>query len=82
MPEPEPEPAPAPEPVTAPPVATIVPASPPARKLARERAVDLATITPTGSRGQVTPADVELLERPSALEDTKRRSVRRATPTS
>ncbi len=37
---------------------SIVPASPPARKMARELGVDLAAVTPTGARGQVTPADV------------------------
>ena len=37
---------------------SIVPASPPARKLAREEGVDLAMISPTGARGQVTPGDV------------------------
>ncbi len=36
----------------------IVPASPPARKMARERGIDLSRVTPTGRRGQVTPADV------------------------
>ena len=36
----------------------IVAASPPARKMARELGIDLADITPTGRRGQVTPADV------------------------
>jgi pyruvate dehydrogenase E2 component (dihydrolipoamide acetyltransferase) len=38
---------------------TIVPASPPARKMARQMGVDLATVTPSGGRGQVTPADVK-----------------------
>lgn len=37
----------------------IVPASPPARKMARELGVDLAAVTPSGARGQVTPADVK-----------------------
>jgi pyruvate dehydrogenase E2 component (dihydrolipoyllysine-residue acetyltransferase) len=37
---------------------SIVPASPRARKLARETGVDLALISPTGTRGQVTPSDV------------------------
>ncbi len=37
---------------------SIVPASPRARKLARETGVDLALISPTGARGQVTPSDV------------------------
>jgi pyruvate dehydrogenase E2 component (dihydrolipoamide acetyltransferase) len=36
----------------------IVPASPAARRLAREAGVDLARIAPTGSRGQATPSDV------------------------
>lgn len=38
---------------------TIVPASPPARALARRLGVDLRSVTPTGARGQVTPLDVE-----------------------
>lgn len=47
------------EPVAAPSSASgIVPASPPARKMAKERGIDLADITPSGRRGQVTPADV------------------------
>jgi pyruvate dehydrogenase E2 component (dihydrolipoamide acetyltransferase) len=37
----------------------IVPASPPARRLARELGVDLGQIEPTGVRGQVTPVDVK-----------------------
>ncbi len=37
---------------------TIVPASPPARKMARRHGIDLAQIEPTGRRGQVTPSDV------------------------
>lgn len=37
----------------------IVPASPPARKMARELGVDLGDVTPTGARGQVTPVDVK-----------------------
>lgn len=62
--EPDPElPEPAAEPIAEPAVALsdggIVPASPPARKMAREHGVDLAAITPTGARGQVTPADVK-----------------------
>ena len=36
----------------------IVAASPPARKMARDEGIDLASIKPTGRRGQVTPADV------------------------
>jgi pyruvate dehydrogenase E2 component (dihydrolipoamide acetyltransferase) len=36
----------------------IVPASPPARMLAKELGVDLAAVAPTGARGQVTPRDV------------------------
>jgi len=82
--EPEAEPEPAPEPVVAPQASTIVPAAPAARKLARERGVDLASVTPTGARGQVTPADVEaragMVEvPPSAPDDAKRLGVRRAT---
>ncbi len=37
----------------------IVPASPPARKMARQLGVDLSAVTPSGARGQVTPADVK-----------------------
>jgi pyruvate dehydrogenase E2 component (dihydrolipoamide acetyltransferase) len=52
-------PADAPHPVAAAATTTtIVPAAPPARKLARELGVDLAGITPTGRRGQVTTSDV------------------------
>ncbi len=36
----------------------IIPAAPPARKLAGELGVDLATIEPTGRRGQIISADV------------------------
>lgn len=68
----------------------IVPASPPARKLARRLGVDLATVRPTGARGQVTPADVQAhAGRPAApaavaasglpAEAAKRLVVRRAT---
>lgn len=39
-------------------IGLIVPASPPARRLARESGVDLAMVSPTGTRGQVTPSDV------------------------
>lgn len=47
--------------VVAPMAATtgIVPASPPARKMARELGVDLTAVSPTGTRGQVTPIDVK-----------------------
>jgi len=37
----------------------IVPAVPPARKMARDMGIDLADVTPTGSRGQIVPADVK-----------------------
>jgi pyruvate dehydrogenase E2 component (dihydrolipoamide acetyltransferase) len=36
----------------------IVPASPPARKMARRHGIDLSQIDPTGRRGQITPSDV------------------------
>jgi len=36
----------------------ITPASPPARRLARKMGIDLAEVTPTGKRGQVTSVDV------------------------
>lgn len=49
-----------PPPVSSGPVSTtrIVAASPPARKTARELGIDLAAVEATGTRGQVTPADV------------------------
>lgn len=37
----------------------IVPASPPARVLARRLGIDLALVPPTGGRGQITPTDVK-----------------------
>lgn len=70
----EPEPAPEPEPVLvgagAPveqPVAKAgiferVLAKPPVRKLAKERGLDLAAITPTGLYGEVTRKDVEAFQ--------------------
>ena len=59
-PEPEvpPEPAPAPAPVPAAAPAGEVRASPIARRLARERGVDLATVTGTGPGGRIVEADV------------------------
>jgi pyruvate dehydrogenase E2 component (dihydrolipoamide acetyltransferase) len=51
--------APAPEPAKTNGGGSIVPASPPARKMARERGVDLTDVTPTGARGQITPSDVK-----------------------
>lgn len=68
---PESEPEPQPEPETdsvsveesEPEQSTIVAASPPARVLARKLGVDLREVTPTGRRGQVTPADVEAFAR-------------------
>jgi len=56
-PEATPEPTPDPEPPAAP-VAARPLAAPPVRLLARGRGVDLAAVTPTGSRGEVTRADV------------------------
>lgn len=44
---------------TAPSDSGIVPASPPARKMARELGVELSEVEPTGTRGQVTPLDVK-----------------------
>jgi pyruvate dehydrogenase E2 component (dihydrolipoamide acetyltransferase) len=52
---------PAEEAIDAPPVPSpggIVPASPPARKMARRHGIDLTQIEPTGRRGQITPADI------------------------
>jgi pyruvate dehydrogenase E2 component (dihydrolipoamide acetyltransferase) len=57
--EPEEKPTPMAEPEASPAQTTgIIPAAPPARKLARELGVDLAAIAPTGRRGQVTTSDV------------------------
>ena len=68
---PEPEPAPlAPESSSS----AIVAASPPARKMARELGVDLAAISPTGTRGQVTPLDVK------NFHDQSAQPVSEATP--
>ncbi|MFP5331486.1 MAG: dihydrolipoamide acetyltransferase family protein [Acidimicrobiia bacterium] len=57
-PEERPEPAAAPA-ATSRTETGIVPASPPARKMARELGVDLGEVEPTGARGQVTPLDVK-----------------------
>ena len=58
-----PPPEPEPQPEVAVPEAQsesgIVPASPPARKMARELGVELSDVEPTGARGQVTPLDVK-----------------------
>jgi pyruvate dehydrogenase E2 component (dihydrolipoamide acetyltransferase) len=68
------------------PSSTIVPAAPAARRLARERGVDLGSVTPTGARGQVTLADLPGERHQAAAapaiapsQDGKRLSVRRAT---
>ncbi|MPZ51241.1 MAG: hypothetical protein GEU79_00650 [Acidimicrobiia bacterium] len=52
----------------------IIPAAPPARKLAEELGVDLSTVTPSGRRGQVTSADVR-----SAAESATPATVEPAT---
>ena len=57
-PEPEPAPEPTPEPTPASAPAARPLAAPPVRLLARDRGVDLAAVTPTGGRGEVTRADV------------------------
>jgi pyruvate dehydrogenase E2 component (dihydrolipoamide acetyltransferase) len=57
----------------------IVPASPPARKLARDLGIDLAAITPTGTRGQVTPNDIRRHAQRPAPEMDRHEAVRRAT---
>ncbi|MEY9950759.1 dihydrolipoamide acetyltransferase family protein [Leifsonia sp. EB34] len=41
-------------------------ATPPVRKLARERGIDLAAVTGTGDRGLVTRADLDAYEAPAA----------------
>lgn len=51
-------PAPTPAPIATPSGGLRVLASPPVRLLARESGVDLASVAPTGSRGQVTRQDV------------------------
>lgn len=56
-PEPEPQPEEAVQPAQS--ESGIVPASPPARKMARELGVELSDVEPTGARGQVTPLDVK-----------------------
>jgi pyruvate dehydrogenase E2 component (dihydrolipoamide acetyltransferase) len=49
----------------------IVPASPPARKMARRHGIDLSELEPTGRRGQVTPADVaKAIDAQKAASDT------------
>lgn len=71
-PEPEPEPAPEPEAPAAPAAESsekpkpsktetgeTLKAAPTARKLARERGIDLAGVSPTGSKGHITREDVE-----------------------
>lgn len=59
----------------------IVPASPPARKMARERGIDLAHVTPTGRRGQVTPADVAAHSERAARADDRPTPQPRPAPT-
>jgi pyruvate dehydrogenase E2 component (dihydrolipoamide acetyltransferase) len=54
-----PPPAPAPAPAAGPPAAGPVPASPLARKLARERGIDLSTLTGSGPGGRIVRADIE-----------------------
>lgn len=56
----------------------IVPASPPARKMARELGIDLASVTASGSRGQVTPIDVK---RHAEAGELPAQSVSGASPT-
>ena len=75
---PEAEPAPAePEPaVTAavpappPPSAGAPYASPSVRRLARERGIDLATVTGTGRKGRITPEDLDRSAAPEAAPTT------------
>lgn len=60
-----------------------VKALPAARRLAEERGIDLSTIEPSGSHGQITKADVEKAEQQPAKPGRERReklkSIRRAT---
>jgi len=62
---PEPREEPVPEPAAPPPSASPgraeepVKAAPTARKLAKERGIDIAQIPPTGSKGHITRTDVE-----------------------
>ncbi|WP_199430206.1 dihydrolipoamide acetyltransferase family protein [Qaidamihabitans albus] len=65
VPEPEPDRRPEPEPVSAPASAPRVAAVPAARRLAAERGVDLATVTPTGPWRTVRLADLDAAEAPA-----------------
>jgi 2-oxoisovalerate dehydrogenase E2 component (dihydrolipoyl transacylase) len=56
--EPEPEPEPAPEAAAAPTPSGPVRAKPLVRKLAREKGIDLGTLSPSGAGGEVTRDDV------------------------
>ena len=62
---PSPEPAPVPA-APAPSADGEVRASPIARRLARERGIDLALVTGTGPNGRITERDVESYEAPAA----------------
>ncbi len=73
--EPEPEKVETTASNDAPPAAApgaIVPASPPARKMARQHGIDLSQIEPTGRRGQITPSDVaKAIDRPDGDSSPK-----------
>jgi pyruvate dehydrogenase E2 component (dihydrolipoamide acetyltransferase) len=58
--------APAPAPVPTTEVHGRPRATPPVRKLARERGIDLAAVTGTGERGLVTRADLDAYQSPAA----------------
>ncbi|NQU39742.1 MAG: 2-oxo acid dehydrogenase subunit E2 [Lentisphaerae bacterium] len=57
------------EPKTSAAPAGQVKASPAARKLARERGLDLATVTGSGPGGRITPEDVEAIGRTATKDD-------------
>ena len=66
---PAPEPTPAPAPSSAPSADGGVRASPIARRLARERGIDLALVTGSGPNGRITERDVENFQAPAAVPE-------------
>jgi pyruvate dehydrogenase E2 component (dihydrolipoamide acetyltransferase) len=64
--EPEPEAAPEPEPVARSENGGRVKASPLARRIARERGIDLASLSGTGPEGRIVAEDVERAEKAAA----------------
>ena len=78
---PVPQPAPAPAAPAPPPpgAADSVKALPKARKLARERGIDLSTVVGTGAGGSITVADVEAAGAPAPATGSGRRERLSAT---